>query len=61
MDVKKESTKRMSTDPQDTLDNFPRDMQWGQALQLLEEESIDQTQPVCVHHGLSGLSGLYSV
>ncbi|KAH9586659.1 hypothetical protein LSM04_004263 [Trypanosoma melophagium] len=26
----------MSTDPDDTLNNFPRDMQWGQALQLLD-------------------------
>lgn len=26
----------MSTDPDDTRDNFPRDMQWGQALQLLD-------------------------
>ena len=25
----------MSTDPADTIDNFPRDMQWGQAIQLL--------------------------
>lgn len=26
----------MSTDPADTIDNFPRDMQWGQAIQLLD-------------------------
>jgi protein arginine N-methyltransferase 7 len=26
----------MSTAPWDTLDNFPRDMQWGQALQLID-------------------------
>lgn len=28
---------RMSTRPEDTLDNFPRDMQWGQALQLIDK------------------------
>ena len=28
----------MSTDPNDTRDNFPRDIQWGQALQLVEDE-----------------------
>lgn len=27
----------MSTDPEATRDNFPRDMQWGQALQLVED------------------------
>jgi protein arginine N-methyltransferase 7 len=27
----------MSTDPEDTRDNFARDMQWGQGLQLLED------------------------
>ncbi len=27
----------MSTHPDDTRDNFPRDMQWGQALQLIED------------------------
>ncbi|EPY27785.1 protein arginine N-methyltransferase 7 [Strigomonas culicis] len=26
----------MSTKPEDTRDNFPRDMQWGQALQLID-------------------------
>lgn len=26
----------ISTAPEDTLNNFPRDMQWGQALQLIE-------------------------
>ncbi|KAG5486741.1 hypothetical protein LSCM1_07995 [Leishmania martiniquensis] len=26
----------MSTAPEDTIDNFPRDMQWGQALQLID-------------------------
>lgn len=29
----------MSTDPADTIDNFSRDMQWGQALQLIDEGS----------------------
>ena len=27
----------MSTHPSATLDNFPRDMQWGQGLQLIED------------------------
>lgn len=27
----------MSTDPEATRDNFARDMQWGQGLQLLED------------------------
>ena len=27
----------MSTHPSETLDNFPRDMQWGQGLQLIED------------------------
>ena len=27
----------MSTHPDDTLHNFPRDMQWGQGLQLIED------------------------
>lgn len=37
----------MSTHPVDTLDNFPRDMQWGQALQLLEDttDGCEQPQP----------------
>ena len=29
----------MSTHPSDTLHNFPRDMQWGQGLQLIEDLS----------------------
>lgn len=29
--------KVISTAPEDTLNNFPRDMQWGQALQLIDE------------------------
>lgn len=28
----------MSTNPKDTIDNFPRDMQWGQALQLIDTD-----------------------
>ena len=27
----------MSTDPRKTVDNFTRDMQWGQGIQLLED------------------------
>ncbi len=27
----------MSTHPSDTIHNFPRDMQWGQGLQLVED------------------------
>ena len=38
----------MSTDPKDTLDNFPRDMQWGQALQLLDDAGTDGALPVPV-------------
>jgi protein arginine N-methyltransferase 7 len=36
----------MSTDPEATRDNFPRDMQWGQALQLVEDTSVIGTCPV---------------
>jgi len=32
-------TETISTDPEQTRNNFPRDMQWGQALQLLEDYS----------------------
>jgi len=42
-----EKTLRMSTDPKET--NFPRDMQWGQALQLVEDNGAPETdsgQPV---------------
>mmetsp|Transcript_19506 Transcript_19506/g.54849 ORF Transcript_19506/g.54849 Transcript_19506/m.54849 type:complete len:413 (-) Transcript_19506:1618-2856(-) len=35
----RERTIKMSTDPRDTVDNFPRDLQWGQALQLVEEQT----------------------
>lgn len=40
-------TQVMSTHPDDTKGNFPRDMQWGQALQLLEDasEGLEQPQP----------------
>jgi protein arginine N-methyltransferase 7 len=38
----------MSTDPRDTQDNFPRDMQWGQALQLLDDAGVDGPLPVPV-------------
>ena len=34
----------MSTDPKDTIDNFARDMQWGQALQLLDDASVPQSE-----------------
>jgi protein arginine N-methyltransferase 7 len=37
------SVKVMSTDPEATKDNFPRDMQWGQALQLVED--LDKPGP----------------
>ena len=41
----RERTAVMSTDPDATRDNFPRDMQWGQALQLIEDASEDGTTP----------------
>lgn len=34
------------TSPEATKDNFPRDMQWGQALQLVEDTSMDGERPV---------------
>jgi protein arginine N-methyltransferase 7 len=34
----------MSTDPRATADNFARDMQWGQAMQLLEEAEPRNTK-----------------
>ena len=37
----------MTTHPEDTRDNFARDMQWGQALQLLE----DHTAPAVAEGG----------
>ena len=38
----------MSTHPDDTLHNFPRDMQWGQGLQLIEDlaAATDGAAPV---------------
>lgn len=36
----------MTTHPEDTRNNFPRDMQWGQAIQLIEDHtqaSMDRT------------------
>lgn len=36
--------KVMSTFPEDTRSNFPRDLQWGQALQLVEER-IEDARP----------------
>ena len=29
----------MTTHPEDTRTNFPRDMQWGQAIQLIEDHT----------------------
>jgi type III protein arginine methyltransferase len=37
----------MSTAPWDTLDNFPRDMQWGQALQLIDSGK-EQSEPTAL-------------
>ena len=36
----------MSTHPHATLDNFPRDMQWGQGVQLIEDMSQEGDSPV---------------
>jgi protein arginine N-methyltransferase 7 len=36
----------MSTHPDDTLNNFPRDMQWGQGVQLIEDLASDGAAPV---------------
>lgn len=36
----------MATHPDATLKNFPRDMQWGQGLQLIEDTSVDGAKPV---------------
>jgi protein arginine N-methyltransferase 7 len=41
-----EHTHTMSTEPAATKDNFPRDMQWGQALQLVEDFAQDGPQPM---------------
>lgn len=40
-----ERTIVMSTDPEKTKDNFPRDMQWGQALQLVEDTGMEGPGP----------------
>jgi len=42
----RERTHVMSTNPEATRNNFPRDMQWGQALQLVEDASQDEARPV---------------
>ena len=40
---------KMTTHVEDTLDNFPRDMQWGQGLQLLEDYTkIESATPTFV-------------
>ena len=36
----------MTTHPEDTLDNFARDMQWGQAMQLIEDHTSPDVE-VC--------------
>lgn len=36
----------MATHPDATLNNFPRDMQWGQGLQLIEDMSKEGDSPV---------------
>jgi protein arginine N-methyltransferase 7 len=43
----------MSTEPEATRDNFARDMQWGQALQLVEDTSAGNgiPQPVWLEAG----------
>ena len=45
----------MSTDPRVTVDNFARDMQWGQGLQLIEDldgASVDAApKPFVVKEG----------
>ncbi|KAL7698033.1 arginine N-methyltransferase type III [Lotmaria passim] len=44
----------MSTDPADTIDNFPRDMQWGQALQLIDAGSqAGMPTPLVMTAGMS--------
>mmetsp|Transcript_36736 Transcript_36736/g.57707 ORF Transcript_36736/g.57707 Transcript_36736/m.57707 type:complete len:389 (-) Transcript_36736:61-1227(-) len=52
----RERTIAMSTDPKETVNNFARDLQWGQALQLVEERSDDdgsndQPRPFMVEEG----------
>jgi protein arginine N-methyltransferase 7 len=41
----------MSTDPDATRDNFPRDMQWGQALQLIDAGNEALPAPFVVEKG----------
>jgi len=36
----------MSTHPDETLKNFPRDMQWGQGLQLIEDMEVEGPAPI---------------
>lgn len=38
----------MSTAPWDTIDNFPRDMQWGQALQLVDAGKEGESEPTAL-------------
>lgn len=48
----RERTRVMSTNPEATADNFARDMQWGQALQLVEDtEEGASPGPVKVSKG----------
>ena len=35
----------MSTHPSKTIDNFPRDMHWGQGIQLIEDRSVSEAVP----------------
>ena len=39
----------MSTNPKDTIDNFARDMQWGQALQLVDDSAQEGPGPHPFH------------
>ena len=50
----RERTLAMSTEPEQTRDNFPRDMQWGQGLQLIEDHDaagVDEPVPFAVSEG----------
>lgn len=52
----------MTTHVEDTLDNFPRDMQWGQGVQLLEDYTkIESATPTFVikAYGLRGALRFY--
>ena len=35
----------MATHPDVTLNNFPRDMQWGQGIQLIEDRGVEGDKP----------------